>query len=412
MDNKYSDMKHLFNSLSLFFVLLAIGCSSSETEEPTAEAVTLTSLDVEFQEVTQTSAKVSWTRSTASDGSTVSYNLYIDDGLIAENLSLTEYTVEELQGNTVYYVRVVAKAENAAENSVVQSDFRTLGTPPSSFPLSYRDNGCGLVHIFWDSPTVPDGSDYAYYVYINGEYEEAYSSYDTEEVGFNFLVAEGEEHTIKVVARSFSGAETAEEITFFHEACPVPADFEISVSNITGSSATLSWTPATMADGSEVYYFVAANGVSYPAPHTFTYDTDYELTYLERDTTYEVVIQAKAVDNNKTKESTVTFTTTSEYPEHPTISVIEATLYAPGSAFFGGQLNVEFSESLNNFDIGKWVAAGFEIQNYTFNPTSISSNVLSTEMYNTLADAKTGYVWIEENGTVYQLDYTVTIETN
>ncbi|WP_282178777.1 hypothetical protein [Maribacter stanieri] len=38
-----------------------------------------------------------WTKVTASNNSTVSYSLFLDDELLAEILSETEYNVEELE---------------------------------------------------------------------------------------------------------------------------------------------------------------------------------------------------------------------------------------------------------------------------------------------------------------------------
>ncbi|MDF4201440.1 fibronectin type III domain-containing protein [Maribacter sp. SA7] len=410
-------MKNYLNYFYVFLVLLITGCTSDSTDDTmpdvvdSADEITLSTFEIEFEDVTQTSATILWSEVTASNESTVDYSIFLNEELVAENLTELEFTVDELEINTIYTVKISASAENAVE-SINSSEFQTLGTPPSSFPITYKDNGCGIAFISWDSPTVEDGSDYSYRIYLNGEHVETYGSYSTERTGFNLLVAEGEDHVIKVIAASFSGAETEEEITFTQVACPIPSDFEITASNITGTSATLNWTASTMSDDSTVYYLVTANGVGYPAANTFIYRTDYEFTNLERNTTYEVIITARAPENGKTKESTITFTTTNDYPVHPDISVTEATLITPDSQYFPGQLNVTFSEELANFEIEKWVAVDYEIANYSTYTSSVSSSVLSEENYNSLEEDKTGYFLIEVDGVLYQLNYDVVLETN
>ncbi|SIQ03504.1 fibronectin type III domain-containing protein [Maribacter ulvicola] len=337
-----------------------------------------------------------WSEVTASKESTVAYSVFLNEELIAENLTELEFTVNELEMNTTYAVKVSASTEEAEER-INSSEFHTLGTAPSAFPISYEQITCDVVGINWQTPTVEDGSDYYYKIFINGEYHETYGSYTTETTSFTMVVTEGEEHTIKVVAISDSGAETEEEIT---------------ISDITATSATIRWTPSTSADGNTVLYLLTINGVDYPSENRFRYGTTKYITDLERDTDYEVVVTARTLNTFKTKQSTASFTTTNTYPVHPTITVTAAKLITPESQYFPGQLNVTFSEELANFEINKWVAVDFEIGNYSTYTSALSSSVLSNENYNALAADKTGYILIEVDGVVYQLNYEITLETN
>tara|TARA_R110002051_G_scaffold171982_3_gene242433 strand:- start:22927 stop:24159 length:1233 start_codon:yes stop_codon:yes gene_type:complete len=410
-------MKYYLNFLYVFLILLITGCSSDSTDDSIPEIdnipveITLSSFEIDFQDISQTGAKIMWTKVTASNNSSVNYSLFLNNEIVAENLTELEYSLVDLESNTPYEVKIEASAEDA-EKSFNTKEFNTLGTAPSSFQITHKNIGCGVANISWPTPTVEDGSDYFYKIYLNGEHVKTYSSYSTERTVFNMSVAEGEEHIIKVVAISYSGAETEEEVSFLQVACPIPSDFVITASNITGTSATLNWTPSTLSDDSRVYYLITANGVSYPAPNTFTYATSYELNNLEPNTTYEVIISAETEGTNKFKESTLTFTTTNEYPVHPDITITEATLITPDSQYFPGQLNVTFSQELANFEIDKWVAVDYEIGNYFTYTSSISSSVLSNENYNSLAADKTGYVLIKVDGVIYQLNYEVTLETN
>jgi hypothetical protein len=192
----------------------------------------------------------------------------------------------------------------------------------------------------------------------------------------------------------------------------VTNSFEVSISDITGTSTTITWTPSTSEDGNTVLYLLTINGVDYPSENAFGYGTTKYITNLERNTDYEVVVTARAQNTYKTKESTASFTTTNDYPVHPDITVLEAKLITPNSQYFPGQLNVTFSEELVNFDIDKWVEVDYEITNYSIYNSSVSSSVLSEENYNALAANKTGYFLIEDNGVVYQLNYEVILETN
>ncbi|MDF4220214.1 fibronectin type III domain-containing protein [Maribacter sp. M208] len=410
-------MKYYLNFFYIFLILIVTGCSSDSTDDSmpevdnTPDEITLSSFEIEFEDISQTSAKIMWTKVTASNNNAVSYSLFLDDELQAENLSELEYNVEELDINTTYAVKVVATADDA-KDSINTSEFHTLGTPPSAFPITYELIACDVVRIKWQTPTVEDGSDYYYKIFINGEYHETYGSKTTETTSFTMVVTEGEEHTIKVIAISYSGAETEEEITFFREPCPLPTDFEVSISDITATSATISWTPSTSADGNTVLYLLTINGVDYPTENHFRYGTTKYITDLERNTNYEVVVTARAQNTYKTKESTASFTTSNDYPVHPDITITEAKLITPDSQYFPGQLNITFSEELANFEINKWVAIDYEIGNYSTYTSSVSSSVLSEENYNSLAADKTGYILIEVDGVVYQLNYEVTLETN
>ncbi|WP_179319156.1 fibronectin type III domain-containing protein [Winogradskyella helgolandensis] len=55
------------------------------------------------------SIDVSWTEAIDPEGTNVSYDLYIDDTLIASNLSETSFLIENLNAATVYNLKIVAK---------------------------------------------------------------------------------------------------------------------------------------------------------------------------------------------------------------------------------------------------------------------------------------------------------------
>jgi len=133
-------------------------------------------------------------------------------------------------------------------------------------------------------------------------------------------------------------------------------------------------------------------------------EIEYIVEELEINSSYEIVVTARAQNTYKTKATITYLTTSNDYSVHPEISVPETKLITPESQYFEGQLIVTFSEELNNFEIREWVAVSYEIANYSTNVSSVYSNVLSQENYNSLATDKTDYFLIEDNGVVYQLN--------
>lgn len=266
----------------------------------------------------------------------------MDETLVVDTLAKDEHAIEELRCNTSYSTKIVAKSKYLIVSWRIVR-FKYVGNTPSSFAISYLEIACGVASIRWRTPTVENGTGYSYKIYINGEYKTSYGSYETERTGFNFSVAEGEEHIRMVIARSYNGAETAQELTSFQEACPIPSDFEITRSDTTGTQAYLTWNESTMSDDSRVYYLLTANEVSYPALFTFTHANGYVLTNLERNTDYTVVIRSESEENGKSVESTMMFAATNEYPPHPRICITDTTLYTQDSDYFAGQLTITFS---------------------------------------------------------------------
>ena len=111
-------------------------------------------------------------------------------------------------------------------------------------------------------------------------------------------------------------------------------------------------------------------------------EIEYIVEELEINTSYEIVVTARAQNTYKTKATTTYLTTSNDYSVHPEISVPETKLITPESQCFEDQLIVTFYEELNNFEIRERVAVSYEIANYSTNASSVSSNVLSQENYN------------------------------
>ena len=56
--------------------------------------------------------QVNWTSSVDPDGTAVVYDLYLDDNLVASDLTSRNYVLDGLAAQTEYTIRVVARDEN------------------------------------------------------------------------------------------------------------------------------------------------------------------------------------------------------------------------------------------------------------------------------------------------------------
>ncbi|NDV14582.1 hypothetical protein GO009_00970 [Muricauda sp. TY007] len=383
----------------------------------TVQAPSPTGFEINVNEITSNSAQLTWTSSTIEGDSEISYEVYLNDDLLQENFNGTSLLLEELESFKEHAVEVVAVGSNGKKKSA-QSSFKTLGVPPTSFPLSVGNSINGLedldpygLQVTWTPPTVEGGYDYDYNIYLDNVLvlENLVSTADSYIFeGLN----EGETYTVEIVAKALNETETIETITFTTLTHPELTDFDVEITSFDSTSASVEWTPSTYPEDKEVVYSVYLDGVQQQPSNTYILETNYLIEGLEPNTQYEVVVVAVMKEEHftKTLEKEIVFTT--DYAEHPTLQVTEAVLYTPESEFFAGQLFVKFSENIENINISKFSAGNISIDSFIFYPTSISSGIFSAEDYNTISMDKTGYVHVVDNGKIYKINFDIVEETN
>ena len=146
--------------------------AKKDTEAPTAPK------DVKATEVTQTTAKVTWSASTDNEG-VVGYNVYVNEAKVNEELVAgTEFVLTGLTAATEYTVRV--SAVDAAGNESARSDAATFTTSESEKPapetpaapinvkVSEIDHTTAIVS--WDV-ALTRAAVKGYNVYLDGERE-------------------------------------------------------------------------------------------------------------------------------------------------------------------------------------------------------------------------------------------------
>nr|WP_299172757.1 fibronectin type III domain-containing protein [uncultured Allomuricauda sp.] len=388
----------------------AFSFSTNENPSPSA-------FEVSVSDITLDSARVSWTSSTIGDSTEkITYEVYLNDNLIRESFIGTAHILKELATFEEYLVKIVATSA-AGKATSAEKTFTTKGSPPSSFPLTVGNwidgredlDPMGL-QVLWTPPTVEDGSDYHYKIYLDDFLEADFRSDTSDSFIFNDL-NEGQTYTVKVVADALNGTETAESITFTTITYPELTDFEVGYDSLESTSVRIFWTPSTYPGGGTVTYRVNLNGEQHHEPNTYIGGTPYSLDELEPNTEYmATVIAVHRAHPEKTLSKEISFTT--DYAEHPSLQVLEAVLYTPQSQFFGGQLIVSFSENIDGINIIEFSAGNIMIGNYITNPSSISSGVFSANDYDVINSDKTGYVLVMDNGATYKLSFQIVEETN
>ncbi len=377
--------------------------SFATTDDPSPGSFKITIADIAIN-----SAIINWTASVLPDNGTIAYDLLLDGEIIAENLEVNTFALSDLLGFKKYTVKVVAKSI-ANKTNTQQEDFTTLGTPPSSFPLSVTETQPNWVVIDWVAPTVEDGSSFHYAVYLNDE--RIFDFLTPTAHGWTFQdLNEGEEYTIKIVASSSNGTATEETINYTTIVWPRPSDFSISAEHITSASIVVNWTASTMTDGTSVVYYLYLDGVQVHPEFTYIGGTTYTIENLDSNRAYVIKVVAEEAKYHKTIEKEINFTT---YPVHPSITVDKATLYTKFSTYFAEQLNVKFNQSIWDVNIIKFHAGKtLDIPSFIFYTSAISSPTLSVPDYFTVLSFKYGYVLIQDSGTTYIVDFTVVEETN
>ncbi|WP_281989492.1 fibronectin type III domain-containing protein [Aquimarina aggregata] len=264
----------------------------------TPETITLSDITISIDNITSNSARINWTPAIASDNSEVSYKLL---GIIAaDNITDTFFQANDLRPSTRYVITIRATAGNAYEaNQFVQKEFTTLADPSDnpdiSFPLSHIGRGV----IEWVPAIAPDGQDFTYNIYEGSRLIEANlpgttSTFNNivpvDEFG-EFTIESYGVYNVEVEAVFSDGSIVIEKLNFvIYPPIPDPVE-NISVENITATTATVIWDPSYTSDGRTIYYNVYLDGN--PVTNMYTYfETSYTFENLTPNTFYNVTVEA------------------------------------------------------------------------------------------------------------------------
>ena len=290
--------------------------AEKDTEAPTAPT------EVKATEVTETTAKVTWSEATDNVG-VVGYNVYLNETKVNDTLVTgTEYALTELTEATEYAVRVTAV--DAAENESAESEAATFTTLKKEEPKDTEapsvptavvaaDITQTTAKVTWDASTDNVGVA-GYNVYVNEAKVNA-SPVTVTEYDLTGLT-EATEYTVRVTAVDAAENESArsEAVTFTTleaeeetdtEAPTAPA--EVKATEVTETTAKLTWNEATDNVG-VAGYNVYVNEAK--VNDELVAGTEFALTDLTEATEYTVRVSAvDAAGNESARSEATTFTT-------------------------------------------------------------------------------------------------------
>lgn len=270
--------------------------------------------------LTPDSASLSWTASTSNSGS-LRYRVYLNESLVTETEQL-HCTLAHLQDHTVFQVKVRAVNTSDIMSRAASVRFNTVLRAPKNLRFSHLNGFCRLA---WD----PNFRKYpTHVVAINGKVFTTGRGL----VGYNFKLADlspgpaPHHFNFAVYARlDDSISKTTElEITLTDDVPPSPPGTPI-VSNITDTSATLTWEPSSDNVGVTGYRVSRNFFFVYPTPNThFTFEG------LTSGTYYYAHVRARDKDGNLSALSErAVFKTTGQAPKPrpsaPSVSITALT---------------------------------------------------------------------------------------
>ena len=287
--------------------------AEKDTQAPTAPT------DVKATEVTQTTAKVTWSEATDNVG-VVGYNVYLNETKVNDALVTgTEYALTELTEATEYTVRVTAvdAADNESERSIVDT-FTTLTTVDTEAPgvptnVSATDVTQTGAKVTW-SASADNVGVVGYNVYV-GEGKVNDTPVTATEYALTGLTA-NTEYTVSVSAVDAAGNESAKSKAAIFttleaeeekdtEVPGVPTN--VSAADVTQTGAKVTWSEATDNVG-VAGYNVYVNEAK--VNEELVAGTEFALTGLTEATEYTVRVSAvDAAGNESARSEATTFTT-------------------------------------------------------------------------------------------------------
>ena len=288
--------------------------NTQKSEAATVETVDITAPDaptnVEASEITESSAKITWTAST-DNVEVAGYNIYVDEAKINESLvTVTEYTLTDLKAGTEY--KVVVEAVDTSSNTQ-SSEAVTVKTVDTTKPSSPSEVAVGKIthnsaEVTWQESTDNVGVT-GYNIYLNNK---LVNTSPVTELRCELTALEAEtEYQVKVEALDEAGnTSVSDPISFTTKTAPdneaPTAPGGVAVSSITDNSAVVSWTASTDNVGVAGYNIYLNDNKINALPVT---ELQFQLTGLAAETEYQVRIEAVDGAGNTSSSGSISFAT-------------------------------------------------------------------------------------------------------
>ncbi len=311
----------------------------SDTNNQLAGVVGPSINNVKVNNITSTGAVITWTTDKASSSQVEtkksSWNsvwvIAPYDATNINGLTTHKVTVSELSASTQYSYRVTScDATNSCKTWTSSNKFKTLSatatptdataptTPTNTTASSITQNGAT---ISWTASTDNVGVT-GYNIYINGSTTPTNVNLIT---GTNYPITNlfpGTTYSIVVKAKDAAGnlslASNAASVTIADTTAP-STPVGLSSSNITTTTATISWTASTDNVG-VTGYNIYKNGASTPSNSSLITSTNYNANGLTAGTSRTYAIEAiDAAGNKSTLSDSITILTLSSNTENTNI---------------------------------------------------------------------------------------------
>jgi len=266
-------------------------CSLLTIDTPSPAALSLKKDDLSTDQI-----KVSWVNSDPTQS--LSYAIYLDDVLKAENLNVNAYTFTELLGNQLYRIKLIAKNEfdKTVESTL---ELTTLDyAEPCDFTLSVESVTTDGAKIIWSGS---ESEELTYRVLLDG----AEQAKELKVLEYEFKTLSLNTQYVAVVEATNEHGKTKRKlINFTTLDAEGPADFKIFIENINHESALVRWETTGDKDANLIYD-VSLNGFF---KGEYSKDNQLLLEGLGAGKLYQLKIEAKN-GYSKTLEKVTEFTT-------------------------------------------------------------------------------------------------------
>jgi hypothetical protein len=174
---------------------------------------------------------------------------------------------------------------------------------PSSFEISITDLKQNTATLSWTEAKDPEGQQISYSVIIGMDTIKRYTELNVQLTN----LSENKNYQVDIIASDPQGATTKKTISFNTKPYDTPSAFEISLSKVGGTLASISWTVSVLPDNSPVQYDVYLNDQLVQGNLANTV-LNFDFRNLQELTTYTTKVVAKS-NFSKTQQSSKSFTT-------------------------------------------------------------------------------------------------------
>ncbi|MFV0565509.1 MAG: fibronectin type III domain-containing protein [Flavobacteriaceae bacterium] len=163
-------MKKYIAAILLFSLFFAC---SSDGDSPVVKATKLSTFNIHLQETTLTSASIKWDAVTVSDGSSVTYDIYLNNKIdldysnVALNYTSTSYNFTDLTSGVDYFVKIIAKNEEGVVEEKTSTFTTITNEKPTKFTAAIENIEAFSASLSWIEATDPEGTAVTYDIYLN-----------------------------------------------------------------------------------------------------------------------------------------------------------------------------------------------------------------------------------------------------